>query len=245
MRGDALLQYGGVIEAQRSVGSPVVNWYALGCSGLRARLVGGSRVCIRRVSPGCGVHRRKKHGVKCAARLAKCAQSGRVVRLVEDAQSAGALPVCVHAVECGSRWHGCRAKCLQACVASLFHGSQRDRVQRRLVQQCSNHAGSGYGGARVEGRNLEAVQRVLEQEHVYVRVFESSCASLIAGGFVDAVWQLGSMRGECAGALAWLSDARHVVKVHCADSLLEGLDCAAMSVMPAPWTRVIVGAPKK
>ena len=113
----------------------VVNWYALGCSGLRARLVGGSRVCIRRVSPGCAVHLRKKHGVKCAARLAKCAQSGRVVRLVEDAQSAGALPVCVHAVECGSRWHGCRAKCLQACVASLFHGSQKDRVQRRLVQQ--------------------------------------------------------------------------------------------------------------
>ena len=86
---------------------------------------------------------------------------------------------------------------------------------------------------------------MLEQEHVYVRVFESSCASLIAGGFVDAVWQLGSMRGECAGALAWLSDARHVVKVHCADSLLEGLDCTAMTVMPAPWTRVIVGAPKK
>ena len=92
-----------LLKLMRQSDRQVVNWYSLGVCGLRARVAGGSRVCLRRVSPGCGVHRRKKHGVRCAARLAKCAQSGRAVRLVEDAQSAGAPPMCGHAVECGSR----------------------------------------------------------------------------------------------------------------------------------------------
>ena len=93
---------------------PVVNWYALGCSGLGARSVGGSRVCIRRVSPGCGVHRRKKHGVRCAERLATCAQHCREACLSEDGRAACGLPVCLEVADCGSRWRGRKAKCLQA-----------------------------------------------------------------------------------------------------------------------------------
>ena len=68
----------------------VVSWFPLGCSGCRARLVGRSRACISRVSPGCGVHRRQKHGVRCAGRLARCAESGRA-----PVRSAEALPMCV------------------------------------------------------------------------------------------------------------------------------------------------------
>ena len=190
----------------------VVNWFVLGSTGLRARFAGGSRVCIGRKSTGCGVHRRRKHGARCAECLATCARSGRLVCLCEDAPPAGDLPVCVQVTECGSRWHGRRAKCLQACVASLFRGSHRDRVERRLRTRCSNDAGSGYGGSRVEGRNLEVVQRVLQEEHAFIHVFESSCRDSPLRGSIDGVWQLGSMKGTCAGAVAWLRDARHVVK---------------------------------
>ena len=94
----------------------VVNWFALGCSGLRARLVGGARVTLRRASPGCGVHRRRKHGRRCADRLVKCAQSGRAVCLSPDVCDDSGLHGCLKVRECGSRWHGRGAKCLQACI---------------------------------------------------------------------------------------------------------------------------------
>ena len=232
-----------LLTLNRQFDRRVVNWHGLGCSGLRARSVGGSRVCIRRVSPGCGVHRRKKHGVRCAERIATCAQSGLGPRQDECGSSARSVPVCVQVEECGSRWRGRKAKCLQACVASLFHGSLRDRVQRRLSKQCSNHAGSGYGGGRVEGRNLEAVQRLLEDERVYVYVVESTCVSSLVRGSIDGVWRLGAMRGSCVGSLAWLSESCHVVKVTGAESLVS--KCTSPLAKTAPWARFIVGAPKK
>ena len=160
----------------------VVRYRALGLAGLRCRFVGGARVRMIRPSSGCGVHRRKQHAGRCAGRLAKCARSGRTL---------GEHPVSIGVVDCGSQWHGLKAKCLQACVASLFRGAQRDRVERRFWLECHNHAGSGCAGARAERRNLEAVQRILEEERVYINVLESSCAGSLANGTVTGVWQLG------------------------------------------------------
>ena len=135
----------------------VVRWCALGCGGLRARVAGGSRVSLCRRSPGTGVHRRRRHGYRFAERLAACAQFGRVLSVPESVRHAGGGSMCVRVVGCGSRWHGCKGKCLQSCVSSLFDGAQRGRVDRNLRKNCKNHSGSGYGGTRDEARNLEWV----------------------------------------------------------------------------------------
>ena len=116
-------------------------------------------------------------------------------------------------------------------------------MQRRLPKQCNNHAGSGHGGGRVEGRNLEAVQRVLEEERVYVQVLESTSTSSLVRGSVNGVWRLGAVGGTCAGSVAWLSESCHVAKVIGADSLVY--TCTSPLATSAPWTRGIIGSPKK
>ena len=76
-----------VLELCAAADPRVVNWFGLGSAGLRARFVGGARVRMIRSSPGCGVHRRRRHRV--SQRLAECARSGCALGLLEG------LPVAV------------------------------------------------------------------------------------------------------------------------------------------------------
>ena len=220
----------------------VAIWFALGCAGLRARFVGGSRVRMIRRSPGCGVNRRKVHTVRCDRGCGKCLQAG-CVSCFPRCQQVSCEPSCsVDLVECGSRWYGWKAKCLQACVASLFRGDRRLRVERYLRTRCSNDAGSGCSGSREERRNLEAVQQLLVEQHMYIDVFEASCAGSLVSGSIVGVWQLGAVSGMCAGSVAWLTDSCHVVKLRGAESCAR--EFTPLTTTIPPWERVVVGSPK-
>ena len=91
-----------------------------------------------------------------------------------------------------------------------------------------------------EARNFYAVQEVLSKERVFLWVYESQCVSSLANGKVLGQWQLGDGTGTCAGSVAWLSDARHVVRV--VGTVASGMQ--ASGSLP-PWFRCVVGAPKK
>ena len=85
-------------------------------------------------------------------------------------------------------------------------------------------------------RSVEAVQRVLEEESVYIRVFSSTCRQALSRGVVDGVWPLGSLTGTCCGSLAWLTAEGHVVKVHGEGRLDSRRVHAAPALEQAPWT---------
>ena len=230
-----------VLEVRYQADARVVSWHALGCSGLRARRAGVARVVIARRSPGSGVSRRQRgRSISRGQTLDRelCTDvAGQQSAAAIKSSLAGRLRV----EDRGSRWHGMRAKCLQAAVVDLLRGEQRNRVERRLKRQCCNALGAGYAGGVREAKNLESVRRCLLSENLYVRVCESSCQNALESADVQGVWHFGAPDGVLLGTLVWLSVDQHVVRV-------EGNDVTWMprpSEQVPPWHRYVVGAPKE
>ena len=92
---------------------------------------------------------------------------------------------------------------------------------------------------------MEVTRGALAAERVFFWVYESGSTDALARGELQGRWRFGDAGGEWAGALVWLREAGHVVRlvVRGGARVLDGCWLACASV--PPWFRYMVGAPKK
>ena len=231
----------------------VATWYRCEDAGLRARKVGGARVCGPLRSPGYGRNRRSRASRTMSCFVFSRGEQGfedcKVVDLGEGCVAGGiqhfAVDQGLRLVKKDSRLVGLRGKCLQSCVLGMLQGSRWQRAKERFVRSCRNNDGSGMSGTAREAKNFLVVEKALKEEESFVWVFESASRLAIEGGHVAGPWKLGYGAGTCVGFCAWLNDERHVVRLACQ---VEGSSDAYLmegSKRLPPWFRYIVGAPKK
>ena len=149
----------------------------------------------------------------------------------------------VRARDCGSRFRGQGAKCLQACVDDGLRGAHRGRIGC-VLRNCSNADGAGCAGTLRELRNFEMLRGALRAEHVFLYVYESKSMDALADGSVEGRWVFGLVGGSCVGALVWLRDEKHVVRLVLSEGVGSMDGCWCVSDAVAPWYRYVVGAPK-
>jgi hypothetical protein len=231
----------------------VAKWYQCMSQGLHARRAGRARVVAWRRSPGCGVSRRsvRRAASLCMLKKAACwaSQPEMGTCTLREYSIADALEN-AKVVSHGSAFAGYSSKCLQACIVQLLKGRSQEFAWAEFRKDCMNGSCSGYGGSQREAKNFEVARRVLEKTNTFAWVFEASSRSSVDFGRMRGLWQLGATSGACVGIMVWLEEESHVLTVHDSSSLsvlCEQWRAAGLlsSRRVAPWTRYVVGAPKK
>ena len=143
--------------------------------------------------------------------------------------------------DCGSELAGWSRKCLQNAVlgANCTH-DLRSRLRKRLACDCSNQAGAGLFGDKVELLNLLATGAALAEEGVSVLVVGCPSMGMAFEGVVDGCWEFGAVGGKRIGLLLWSWFEEHVY-------VLRGAECSGLAARPngfldgcAPWCLSVV-----
>jgi hypothetical protein len=122
--------------------------------------------------------------------------------------------------DCGSELAGWNRKCLQnAVLGSSCRHALRNRLRKRLVGDCSNHAGACLLGDKVELMNLLATGAALAEEGVSVLVVGCPSVGMAFEGVVDGCWEFGAVGCRRIGLLLWSWFEKHVY-------VLRGAECS-------------------
>ena len=115
-------------------------------------------------------------------------------------------------VDAGSQLGPWSSKCLQTSILYLCSDAKlQAALHSKLLQSCSNNAGSGFLCPSVQRRNLHSVHRALSQVRKCVHIVAVSSSSAQPPVDGSLLWELGCPGGESLGVLLWFVDASHVL----------------------------------